>query len=115
MLDSENIDHFVRELAPYVTNAICLREERKATEELVKVVEIGDLEPLTVNDLRGVLGEQIRLLRTSKTTPSAANAVTNAAGKIFASIKLELELSKILGVPPRINMFQIEAKARSAK
>lgn len=85
----------------------------KGRQEIVKQTEVENLVPLTVNDLRAVLSEQIKLLRTNKTTPSAANAVTNASGKIFASIKLEIELCKLLGIPPRMNMFQIQEKTSS--
>lgn len=76
-------------------------------------VDVENIVPLNINDLRGVLSEQIRLLRNNKTTPSAANAVTNAAGKIFASVKLELELCKLLGVPPKMKIFQIEETLKS--
>jgi hypothetical protein len=85
----------------------------KKNQEVVRQVEVENIVPLTINDLRGVLSEQIRLLRTNKTTPSAANAVTNAAGKIFASVKLEIELCKLLGVPPKMKIFEIEEKTSS--
>ena len=53
-----------------------------------------------INDLREILSEEIDKLRQGKTTPASINAITNATGKIFSSIKLELEYAKILGEKP---------------
>lgn len=90
-------------------------KEKDNVAKGVKEVKVDQIVPLTVEDLRTILGEQITLLRANKTTASAANAVTNAAGKIFASIKLELEVCKLLGVPPKMKMFQVEKKLGEPK
>lgn len=55
-----------------------------------------------VNDLRIILSEEIDRLRAGKTTPPVINAITNATGKIFQSIKLEMEYAKLLGKKPDI-------------
>lgn len=55
-----------------------------------------------INDLREILSEEIDKLREGKTTPANINAITNATGKIFSSIKLEMEYAKMLGEKPEI-------------
>ena len=55
-----------------------------------------------INDLREILSEEITKLREGKTTPATINAITNATGKIFSSIKLQMEYAKLLGEKPDI-------------
>ena len=55
-----------------------------------------------INDLREILSEEITKLRECKTTPATINAITNATGKIFSSIKLQMEYAKLLGEKPDI-------------
>lgn len=59
-----------------------------------------------INDLREILSQEIDKLREGKTTPASINAITNATGKIFSSIKLELEYAKILGEKPDIRFIK---------
>lgn len=54
----------------------------------------------TLNELRGILSDEIEKIRTGATTPANVNAVTNATGKILSTIKLELEALKLLGRKP---------------
>lgn len=63
------------------------------------------MELRTVNDLRKVLLEQISLVRSGDTTTAKSNAITNATGKILASIRIEMDYSKATGVKPRIDMM----------
>ncbi len=65
------------------------------------MVDIKD-EIKTIDDLRQVLLEEITKLRAGKTTPAAINAITNATGKVFTSVKLEIEYRKMLGQKPVI-------------
>lgn len=58
-----------------------------------------------VDELRGYLLDEIRKLRDGTTTAANANAVTNAAGKYFNSIKLELEVCRITGRTPRTEIM----------
>lgn len=58
-----------------------------------------------VDKLRGYLVDEIEKLRTGQTTAASANAVTNAAGKYFQSIKLEIELCKVSGRTPRADVL----------
>lgn len=67
-----------------------------------------------INDLREILSEEIDKLREGKTTPASINAITNATGKIFSSIKLEIEYAKILGEKPEI-LFLASAKDDKTK
>ena len=66
-----------------------------------------------INDLRKILSEEIDKLRNGDTTPANINAITNATGKIFSSIKLEMEYAKLLGEKPNILYITqgMEAKA----
>ncbi|MCC6254831.1 MAG: hypothetical protein IT276_07955 [Ignavibacteriaceae bacterium] len=58
-----------------------------------------------INDLREILSQEIDKLREGKTTPASINAITNATGKIFSSIKLQMEYAKILGEKPNIKFI----------
>ena len=64
-------------------------------------------EILDVEGLRSILAEEIVKLRNDKTTPAAINAITNAAGKIFSSVKLEMEYAKAIGKKPQINFIKL--------
>ena len=55
------------------------------------------MEIKTINDLRIIMAEEIQRIRDGKTTAANVNAITNAAGKILSSVKLELEYNKIQG------------------
>jgi len=59
-----------------------------------------------INDLREILSEEIDKLRAGKTTPANINAITNATGKIFSSIKLEMEYAKTLGKKPNVKYIE---------
>ena len=59
----------------------------------------------TVNDLRAILADEIKKIRTGETTAQNVNAVVNASGKILGTIKLEIEYSKLLGKTPLIDFF----------
>ena len=58
-------------------------------------------------DLRDILKEEIDKLRAGETTPANINAITNATGKIFASIKLEMEYARMIGEKPNIEYIRI--------
>lgn len=58
-----------------------------------------------INDLREILSQEIDKLREGKTTPASINAITNATGKIFSSIKLQMEYAKLLGEKPNIKFI----------
>lgn len=58
-----------------------------------------------INDLREILSQEIDKLREGKTTPASINAITNATGKIFSSIKLQMEYAKLLGEKPDIKFI----------
>ncbi len=57
--------------------------------------------PTNINELRAVLCETIAAVRAKEITPDAAEAVSNASGKIVASFRVELEYRRMRGeVPP---------------
>jgi hypothetical protein len=60
----------------------------------------------TVAELRNILSEEITKLRKGETTPAAINAITNATGKIFSSVKLEMEYAKLIGAKPDIDFVK---------
>jgi hypothetical protein len=57
---------------------------------------------LTLNELRGILSDEIYKIRAGKGTAASVNAISNASGKILSSIKLELEYYKLIGKTPSI-------------
>ena len=60
---------------------------------------------LNLHGLRGILAEEIVRLRAGETTAANVNAVTNATGKIIATVKLEMEYYKMIGRTPNIPML----------
>jgi len=60
-----------------------------------------------LNDLRTILCEEIDKLREGKTTPASINAITNATGKVFSSIKLQMEYAKLVGKKPDIEFVKL--------
>lgn len=54
----------------------------------------------TLNELRSVLSDEIRKVRSGATTPANVNAVSNATGKILSTVKLEMEYYRLQGKQP---------------
>lgn len=64
--------------------------------------------PMTLGDLQEVLWEQIRKLEGDDTTPAKANAVSNATGKILASVRLQMDYHRLSGKPlPEIPLLSV--------
>jgi hypothetical protein len=70
-----------------------------------KVQKAATLDTLTLNELRGILSDEINRLRNGDTSAASANAVSNATGKILSSIKLEMEYQKLTGRKAHIPML----------
>lgn len=62
-----------------------------------KATTVPVLPTLTLEELRGILSDEINRLREGHTSAASANAVSNATGKILSSIKLEMEYAKLTG------------------
>ncbi len=67
--------------------------------------------PLSLNDLRAILSDEITKIRNGRSTPATVNAVSNATGKILSSVKLEIEYHKLIGKTPTIPMLAGEGEA----
>ncbi len=59
-----------------------------------------------VEELRDYLSETLEKINSGDTTPAAANASANVAGKILSSVKLELEHNKMAGTNPDIGFLK---------
>lgn len=55
-----------------------------------------------VQEIQSTLWEQVQSLREGKTTPANANAVSNAIGKMFTGVKLQMEYYRLTGATPVI-------------
>ncbi len=55
---------------------------------------------MNVEDLRDMLAGQMLLLKRGKSDPKLVNAMVNAAGKVLASVRLELDYAKMIGAQP---------------
>lgn len=62
----------------------------------------------TMTELRAMLSEEIDTFRAKKTTAAQLNAITNAAGRILHSIKLELEYARMQGRTPKVLTIDAE-------
>jgi hypothetical protein len=67
---------------------------------MAKAKEARVIQQFTLNELRGILSDEIDKIRSGSTTAANVNAVSNATGKILSTIKLELEAVKLLGRKP---------------
>ena len=67
--------------------------------------KVSKLDALTLEELRGILSDEIRRVRDGESSAASANAVTNATGKILSSIKLEMEYQKLTGRKANIPML----------
>ena len=63
------------------------------------------LQTLTLEEVRGILSDEIRRLRDGETSAANANAVSNATGKILSSVKLEMEYARLTGKQANIPML----------
>ena len=59
-----------------------------------------------INELRGILLEDIHKLRSGETTAANVNAVVNATGNILQTFKLQMEYAKLTGRTPELSMLE---------
>ena len=59
-----------------------------------------------VEELRSFLAGELERVSGGETTPAAANASANLAGKILSSVKMELEYNKMVGATPQIGFLK---------
>ncbi len=59
-----------------------------------------------VDELRNYLSNELERVSSGLTTPAAANASANLAGKILSSVKMELEYNKMVGASPQIGFLK---------
>jgi len=61
---------------------------------------------MTLTELQSVLSDQIRKIEADETTPEKVNAISNASGKLLASVRLQMDYSRLSGKPlPDIPML----------
>ena len=58
--------------------------------------------PKTTTELRAMLCETISAVQSKSMTPDAAEAISNASGKIIASLRVELEYKRMRAEKPEI-------------
>lgn len=61
----------------------------------------------TIGDLRQVLLESIDRIVADKAPAANVNAITNAAGKVISTWKLQLEVMKLTNQKPTTDFMQI--------
>lgn len=66
---------------------------------------------LNINDIRGILSEEITKIREGQQTASNVNAIVNAVGKIFTSVKMEMEYARLTGRTPQISILDVNIPA----
>lgn len=57
---------------------------------------------MNLEKLRGMLAEQMDKLRAGNADVKNVNAMVNAAGKVIASVRLELDYAKMIGITPSV-------------
>lgn len=56
----------------------------------------------SITEVQSTLWGQVLGLREGKTTPANANAVSNAIGKMFTGVKIQMEYYRLTGQTPHI-------------
>lgn len=64
------------------------------------------IKPTNTSELRAVLCETIAAVREKTITPDAAEAISNASGKIVASLRVELEYRRMRGEVPKMQFVE---------
>ena len=64
------------------------------------------IKPTNTSELRAVLCEIIAAVREKTITPDAAEAISNASGKIVASLRVELEYRRMRGEVPKMQFVE---------
>lgn len=62
--------------------------------------------PMNTKQLRAVLCDIIDAVRSQTMTSDAAEAVSNASGKIIASLRVELEYRRMRGEVPKLAFLE---------
>ncbi len=65
--------------------------------------EVRKIKQMDFDQLRVILSDEIQKLRDGETNAAAVNAISNASGKYLSSVKLELEIYKMIGKPPDVS------------
>lgn len=60
---------------------------------------------LNLNELRGILADEIQNLRDGAQTAANVNAICNATGKILSTVKLQMEYARLTGRTPNIPLL----------
>lgn len=61
---------------------------------------------LDLDELRTILSDEIRKIQAGQQTAANANAVSNAAGKILGTVKIQMEYARLTGQRPSIPMLE---------
>lgn len=70
--------------------------------------------PKTTTELRAVLCDTIAAVQAKEMTPDAAEAISNASGKIIASLRVELEYRRMRAEKPEIAFLDSHNDQRQA-
>ena len=64
---------------------------------------------LTMRDIRRMISQDVRSLRSGKLQPQNFNATCNGYGKYIQTVKMEMELHRMLGSRPNALVKQLSA------
>jgi len=67
--------------------------------------ETRPIKSLNLDEMRGILSDEIHRIRAGETTPANVNAVNNAVGQILRSVKLQMEYFRQTGKTPDIPLL----------
>ena len=70
--------------------------------EATEPTDQGRGQSFSVDEMRVVLSDSIRDLKSSESSAANVNAISNAVGKILSSYKLQIEYYRLIGRTPEI-------------
>ena len=60
---------------------------------------------LSLNDLRGILSDEIMKIRAGQSSAAQVNAISRATSAILGTVKLQLDYCRLTGTKPNIPLL----------
>lgn len=70
---------------------------------------------MNTTQLREVLASEIQAVRSGKSKPQRAGAVSKLAGQFIASVKIDLAYAKLTGQKPHMSVVNGNGKAKAIR
>ena len=81
-----------------------------ATQFIKTKVPVVETQGYTLQDIRGILTEEVELLRHGQSNPARVYAIAHAMGKQLQAVHLEIQTNRLAGsVPDRARLLDAQS------